>query len=211
MTFVEGLHLQPFLDRGASQEKRNHFGQLLFDFSHRQVASGHRTIHADFHPGNFLLQDSGRLGIIDFGCVKTMPEAFMRDFLRVFRAQFDGDHDLLRELYTRLDILNPDHDPDLQEKIFGFFLRMGEMIVLPYRSGSFDFADPVFAEQIRDVGREAMEFRERQVIGSPHFVFVNRVVFGLLSMLSRLGAVVETGEALATVNEAIDRIEARAA
>ncbi|MBO6575198.1 MAG: AarF/ABC1/UbiB kinase family protein [Rhodothermales bacterium] len=211
MTFVEGRHIKPFLEANPSRERRNHFGQLLFDFSHRQVASGLNTIHADFHPGNFLFQDDGRLGVIDFGCVKTLPDAFMHDFLRVFRAQLEGDEDLLRTLYFRLDILNPNHDQELQDKIFAFFLKMGELIVAPYREGSFDFGRTEFAEQVKAIGTEAMQFREREVIGSPHFVFVNRVVFGLLSMLSKLGAVVETQRGYGLVNQAIDRLEAEAA
>lgn len=211
MTFVEGQHLQQFLETDPDQDARNHFGQLLFDFSHRQVASGSRTIHADFHPGNFLFQDSGRLGVIDFGCVKTMPEAFMQDFLRVFRGAFNEDEALLRDLYQRLEILDPDGDPVVQEQIFSFFKRMGELILKPYRTGTFDFGDPAFAEQVKAIGLEVMEFREREVIGSPHFVFVNRVVFGLMNMLTRLGAKVSTPEALVSINAAIDRIEAKAA
>ena len=30
-------------------------------------------MHADPHPGNFLFTADGRLGIIDFGCVKVIP------------------------------------------------------------------------------------------------------------------------------------------
>ena len=211
MTFVEGRHLPDFLKDAPDQKARDHFGQLLFDFSHRQIASGSRTIHADFHPGNFLFQETGALGVIDFGCVKTMPAEFMADFLQVFRATLEDDRPRLRSLYERLDILNPEGDPELQESIFSFFLRMGEMIVRPYRSGTFDFGDPAFLEEIKSIGLEAMEFRQREVIGSPHFVFVNRVVFGLLSMLSGLKARVSTDAALANINRAIDQLESKAA
>lgn len=211
MTFLEGRHIQAFLDTHPSQERCNHFGQLLFDFSHRQVASGTRTIHADFHPGNFLFRADGRLGIVDFGCVKTLPQDFMDDFLLVFRAHLHRDKERLHTLYTRLRILSPDLSPDLHERLSAFFLKMGEMIVLPYRKVTFDFGDPSFGEDIRAIGREAMRFRERQVIGSPHFIFVNRVMFGLLSMLTQLKTVVRTDFALSTINHAIDRIGERAA
>jgi predicted unusual protein kinase regulating ubiquinone biosynthesis (AarF/ABC1/UbiB family) len=211
MTFLEGVHIQEFMDRDPAETERNHFGQLLFDFAHSQIASGHRTIHADFHPGNFLFQSSGKLGLIDFGCVKTLPEDFLNDFLRVFRAHLNQDQQQLEELYTRLKILSPSHDAELRSKVFAFFLQMGELIVLPYRSTHFDFGDPAFGQKVRSIGMEAMAFREREVIGSPHFVFVNRVIFGLLSMLTRLKANVSTVRALATVNNAIDEIETRAA
>jgi predicted unusual protein kinase regulating ubiquinone biosynthesis (AarF/ABC1/UbiB family) len=211
MTFVEGQHLHALMKGHPSQDERNRFGQLLFDFSATQIASGNRTIHADFHPGNFLFQDSGRLGVLDFGAVKTFPEPFIRDFLLVFRAHLDRDEARLRELYTRLDILSPTQKPKLRKRLFEFFLEMGELIVSPYRSERFNFGDPAFLGSIRRVGMEAMEFRERQVIGSPHFVFVNRVIFGLLSILSRMQAEVETASSLSTIQATIDLFEARAA
>ncbi|PSQ94321.1 MAG: ABC transporter, partial [Bacteroidetes bacterium QH_2_63_10] len=79
MTYVEGQHLDTFLDDHPDQATRDHFGQLLWDFLHEQVASNHRTLHADAHPGNFLFRDDGRLGVIDFGCVKTFPQDFRDD------------------------------------------------------------------------------------------------------------------------------------
>src|SRR5699024_5761473 len=74
MSFLEGVHLKEFLAEDPPQERRNHFGQLLWDFFHLQVEQ-RSFIHADAHPGNFLFRNDGRLGVIDFGCVKKFPES----------------------------------------------------------------------------------------------------------------------------------------
>lgn len=39
-------------------------------------------VHADPHPGNFMLLPDGRFGIIDFGAVSSTPAAFRRSSVR---------------------------------------------------------------------------------------------------------------------------------
>jgi len=36
------------------------------------------VVHADPHPGNFLLMPDGRLGVVDYGPVKRLPDRFVR-------------------------------------------------------------------------------------------------------------------------------------
>ncbi|WNG45943.1 AarF/ABC1/UbiB kinase family protein [Archangium minus] len=50
----------------------------------------HRTIHADTHPGNYLALPDGRLGVLDFGSVKTGSEPFWRCTLVCARALMEG-------------------------------------------------------------------------------------------------------------------------
>ncbi len=50
----------------------------------------HRAIHADTHPGNFILREDGRLGVLDFGCVKNGSEAFHAASLEVLDASLGG-------------------------------------------------------------------------------------------------------------------------
>lgn len=50
----------------------------------------HRAIHADTHPGNFILLEDGRLGVLDFGCVKLGSEGFHAASLEVLRYTLGG-------------------------------------------------------------------------------------------------------------------------
>lgn len=65
----EGLHLDDFLKTNPTQEARNAIGQAMWDFYDMQVHEL-KSVHADPHPGNFLMKENGVLGVIDFGCVK---------------------------------------------------------------------------------------------------------------------------------------------
>jgi predicted unusual protein kinase regulating ubiquinone biosynthesis (AarF/ABC1/UbiB family) len=75
MDWLEGLHLREFLATNPSQELRNQIGQALWDFYNFQQHEL-RAVHADPHPGNFMITPDGKLGVIDFGCIKEMPDDF---------------------------------------------------------------------------------------------------------------------------------------
>lgn len=65
--------------RRGDQLVRAGFGPLLFD----------RAVHADSHPGNYLLLTDGRLGILDFGSVKFLSEPFWRTNVEALAAMLD--------------------------------------------------------------------------------------------------------------------------
>ena len=76
-TRIGGLHLSSWLETRPSKAERDHFGQRLVDFFNFGVFTL-STIHADPNPGNFLFREDGRLGIIDFGCVKNLSPTFVK-------------------------------------------------------------------------------------------------------------------------------------
>ncbi len=194
MTFVRGLHLDAFLATRPSQERRDHFGQRLFDFVHEQVAADNLTVHADAHPGNFLFRPDGKIGVLDFGCVKRFPRTFRDDLLRLFRARLADDEETLVTQYRALDILRDDHDEEQRAYLIDLLTDFGHIIVKPYRQDTYDFGGSHILDGFKELlpkvtGRDA--FKNREPVGSPHFVFVNRLVAGLLSLLTRLEARVD--------------------
>jgi predicted unusual protein kinase regulating ubiquinone biosynthesis (AarF/ABC1/UbiB family) len=206
MTYVEGQHLDAFLDRDPDQATRDHYGQVLWDFLHEQVASNKRTLHADTHPGNFLFRDDGTLGVIDFGCVKTLPQAFRDDMLRLYRARMAHDDAEITRLLHALDILHDGLSPDKTTEIRRFFDRYGSLIVEPYRTPEFDFADPDFRERLHNCFRQASELRE--VAGSPHFIFLNKALVGLLNLLTKLKPTIDTTHSLSLLNDELEALGA---
>jgi predicted unusual protein kinase regulating ubiquinone biosynthesis (AarF/ABC1/UbiB family) len=204
MTYVEGRHLDAFLDEDPDQATRNHFGQLLWDFLHEQVASNHRTLHADAHPGNFLFRDDGQLGVIDFGCVKTFPQAFRDNMLRLYRAQMVDDESRIDRLLHQLDILHDDLSASVRTEIRQFFDRYGSLLVEPYRQSQFDFGDPDFRDRLHACFEQASALRE--VVGSPHFIFLNKALVGLLNLLTQLKPRVDTTNSLALLNDELEEL-----
>lgn len=202
MSFVEGRHMNEFLQTNPSQELRDHFGQLLWDFFHRQIEQ-QGPIHADTHPGNFLFRDDRRLGVIDFGCVKSFPHEFYYNYLKLLPTHAEGDDEKIRALYKKLEILvdNPSN-PEKEEQFYRFCKNYGDAYSLPYQDDHFDFGDPTFKKLINKYAREFPIMNEPR--GSRHFLYGTRTHLGLYSLLIKLGARVDTSESQRVVYELLD-------
>lgn len=48
----------------------------------------HRVIHADPHPGNYVVLPDGRLGVLDFGATKSLSLPFVHAYWRLLDASF---------------------------------------------------------------------------------------------------------------------------
>ena len=202
MSYVEGRHLGDFLKEQPSQEERNHFGQLIWEFFHEELRIG-GYVHADTHPGNFLFTHDGKLGIIDFGCVKLFPEEFFTNYLKLLPCHLANDQQAIRELYTKLEVINPTAKIQSKEdEYYNFARNYGIMFSKPYRYDYFDFSNPDFDNEIRHFTKEAPLSNE--VRGSKHFLYTSRVHTGLYSILIKLGAIISTENAKSILSELLD-------
>lgn len=190
MTFIEGVHLDEFLNSSPDRESKNHYGQILWNFFHKQIYD-HEEIHADTHPGNFLFTPDGKLGVIDFGCVKSFPEEFFMDYLRLLPTHLHRDEPAIKELYYRLGVLKADPDTDEKEnQYYQFCMNFGYTFAMPYLEKSFDFGDPEYKKLIRGYTKNAPITNEPR--GNKHFIYSTRVHLGLYHFLMKLGAKVDT-------------------
>lgn len=196
MDWLEGFHLKEFLERNPSQEARNSIGQALWDFYQFQVHQL-KKVHADPHPGNFLMRDDGTVGIFDFGCIKEIPEDFYINYFLLVDKEVLKDEKRRREIYTNLEMIHPN---DTEKEILFFselFQKMIDMLTLPFTVDHFDFGDETYFREIyayMEYVSNLKEVRDSKVArGSRHSLYVNRTYFGLYSILSDLKAQVKTG------------------
>jgi predicted unusual protein kinase regulating ubiquinone biosynthesis (AarF/ABC1/UbiB family) len=205
MTFVNGRHLDSFLQESPSQEERNHFGQLMWDFFHEQIDNNY-TVYADAHPGNFLFTYDGKLGILDFGCIKQSPPEFFNNYIRLFDVHMRDDEPGMREVYQNLEMIdkNP-KDKEFEERFYAFCRGFGNHFLSPYTKTEFDFGDPSYERIIGEFAREATKFTEPR--GSRHFIFVSRLHVGLYRMLMKMGTIVQTPEARQLLERYLEKVQ----
>lgn len=197
MDWLDGFHLKEFLQRNPSQEVRDRIGQALWDFYAFQVHAL-RRVHADPHPGNFLMRDDGTVGVFDFGCIKEIPHDFYVNYFALVDKEILKDETRRREIYTNLEMIHPSDTEKEIEFFSGLFQKMIDMLTLPFTRAEFDFGDESYFSAIyeyMDYISNLKEVRESKVArGSRHSLYINRTYFGLYSILSGLGARVVTGE-----------------
>jgi predicted unusual protein kinase regulating ubiquinone biosynthesis (AarF/ABC1/UbiB family) len=69
-------------------------------------------MHADLHPGNFLLLPGGRLGMLDFGAAAATPGGIPAPFGQLAAAVLAGDGPAAIRLARQAGALAPDADVD---------------------------------------------------------------------------------------------------
>lgn len=195
MDWLEGMHLKEFLDTNPSQEMRNLIGQRLWDFYDYQVVNLH-AIHADPHPGNFLFRENGSIGILDFGCVKRIPDDFYNLYFQLINPKFHNDDDALRKLFYDLDFLLETDSPDVADLFFEVFSTSMNLLIRPFRDESFDFSNKDYFDEIYKKGEELSKRKDIRkngaARGSRHILYINRSYFGLFAILHELKANIDT-------------------
>ena len=192
MDWLEGKHLREFLQTDPSQELRNQIGQALWDFYNFQQHEL-RAVHADPHPGNFLITAEGKLGVIDFGCVKEMPEDFYYPFFSLISADLLENKEETIKAFRKLDMIHPNDTPEQIAFYYGMYRQMIELFAKPYITDHFDFSETAFFDDLYGFGEKIAKMPEfKQPRGVKHFIYINRTNFGLYSILHELKATVKT-------------------
>jgi predicted unusual protein kinase regulating ubiquinone biosynthesis (AarF/ABC1/UbiB family) len=192
MDWLEGQHMKEFMKTNPSQELRDQIGQAMWDFYNFQQHEL-RAVHADPHPGNFLITPEGKLGIIDFGCIKEMPDDFYYPFFSLTSTDMLKDKTRTIKAFRQLEMIRENDDAAQIEFYYRIYKEMIELFAQPYMSNTFDFSKSDFFDKLYSYGEKISRMPEfKQARGVKHFIYVNRTNFGLYNMLHDLGATVRT-------------------
>jgi predicted unusual protein kinase regulating ubiquinone biosynthesis (AarF/ABC1/UbiB family) len=192
MGWLDGLHMKEFMKTNPSQDICNQVGQALWDFYNFQQHEL-RAVHADPHPGNFLITPDGKLGVIDFGCIKEMPADFYEPFFSMTSTNMLQDKAKTIKTFRELEMIRKDDTPAQIEFFYQVYKEMIELFALPYMSQTFDFSKKEYFDNLYNYGERIARMPEfKQARGVKHFIYVNRTNFGLYNMLHELGAMVRT-------------------
>ena len=195
MEWIDGEHLSEFAAHNKDAKIGDAIGQTLWDFYMFQIHHL-KQVHADPHPGNFLIDKDFNLVAIDFGCIKQIPDEFYIPYFELADLKVIGNPKLFKEKLYELEILRMD---DSKEEIMYFTKLFHDLLSLftkPFHSDYFDFSDETFFAAIAAMGEDfAKDTQLRKMNGnrgSKHFLYINRTFFGLYNLLHDLKARVTT-------------------
>ena len=197
MDWMHGQHLSEFAKTDFSQELGNKLGQTLWDFYMFQI-HGLRKVHADPHPGNFLVSADDSLIAIDFGCIKAVPDEFYIPYFELAKTESIENDAIFTEKMYELEILTDTDSPEELTFFKSLFKEMLTLFTLPFNEEHFDFGADDFWTQIADLSeRYANDNQIRKMNGnrgSKHFLYMNRTFFGLYNLLHDLKAEVTVND-----------------
>ena len=191
MDWMTGIHLSEFTNKNANQEISNSVGQALWNFYMYQIHVL-KKVHADPHPGNFLVNEKNQLVALDFGCMKEIPIDFYVPYFELIDKKVIDNKQLFNNKLFELEILRID---DSAEEIIYFtqmFYDLLSLFTKPFQEKYFDFSDAEFFKSIAQLGeRFSKDTNLRKMNGnrgSKHFIYMNRTFFGLYNLMFDLKA-----------------------
>ena len=195
MDWMEGEHLSEFTAHNTDRVKGDQLGQALWDFYMFQMHEL-RQVHADPHPGNFLIAADANLMPIDFGCIKKVPESFYIPYFELADPKYLNDPELFKGKLFELEILRQDDSKAEMEYFTALFHRLLSLFTKPFHADYFDFSDEAFFGAIASMGEDFTKDTQLRKMngnrGSKHFLYINRTFFGLYNLMHDLKARVHT-------------------
>lgn len=179
--WVTGKPFAQIIADGTRQE-RDEAGRLLAEF-HFSSPSRAGLLHADPHPGNFMLGADGRLVVIDFGAVARLPEGLPVTLGRMLRLALEDRAEDLLELLRADRFVHTDSE-----------LRAADVIaylgpfVDPVRAERFHFTRDWMQRQAERVGDlRSPDFRTGRSLNlPPDYLLIHRVTLGATGILCQL-------------------------
>ncbi|SDS15497.1 ABC1 family protein [Formosa sp. Hel1_31_208] len=191
MDYMEGEHLSEFATHNTNQESANKLGQALWDFYMFQIHKV-KKVHADPHPGNFLISEEAKLIALDFGCMKTIPDEFYIPYFELAKKESIADRAYFVNKLYQLEILREDDSEKELEFFTELFHEMLSLFTQPFHEDTFDFSDASFFGKIAELGEKYSKNAELRKMngnrGSKHFIYMNRTFFGLYNLMFDLKA-----------------------
>lgn len=195
MDWLEGKPLGEVLNAPLPQEASNKLGQAMWDFYHFQMHTL-KAVHADPHPGNFIITNDYKLGIIDFGCVKEIPADFYTLYFQLMDRDILTDVKKQQRVFSELRFIYPEDSAKEKEFFTSVFVKLVELLSRPFHSREFDFADNAYFDELYSFGEKLSTMKElrdsKKARGVRDAVYINRTYFGLYTILHDLKANIKT-------------------
>ncbi|MEX2248348.1 MAG: AarF/UbiB family protein [Parvibaculum sp.] len=183
MSWLEGKPLLSFRDHPL--EERNRIAETMFA-AWWVPFSRYGVIHGDPHLGNYTVRTDFGINLLDYGCIRIFPPAFVAGVVELYRGLETNDRDRAATAYEN----------------WGFRNLSGELIDTLNVWARFIYA-PMLDDRVRSVAdgvkpgeygrKEAFAVHKRlrelgPVTPPREFVFMDRAAIGLGSVFLHLGA-----------------------
>ncbi len=188
---IHGQRFPAFL-ADADEAERQRVGEIIFRYAFGSIGR-FRLFNGDPHPGNYLIErdqaaDGGiRVAFLDYGSVKMFTRERYASMRSIEEAIATGDRDTAIMALRDAGFLPRNIEVD-EDRVFEWFQLYTRPVVAEQ---PFTFTSEFAAEVIRSTTDPRDPFSNvlRQLNLPPDYLLLNRIQWGLNSVLGQLAAV----------------------
>jgi predicted unusual protein kinase regulating ubiquinone biosynthesis (AarF/ABC1/UbiB family) len=144
-------------------------------------------MHADLHPGNFLLLPGGRLGMLDFGAVAATPGGIPVPFGQLAVAVLAGDGPAATQLARQVGALACDVEVDPR-----MIVELLHPVVATAAADCFTYSRPWLRSLMAHLTQPRFAPTVRKLTPPPEYALVWRATLAAAGLFAQLGATVPT-------------------
>jgi predicted unusual protein kinase regulating ubiquinone biosynthesis (AarF/ABC1/UbiB family) len=144
-------------------------------------------MHADLHPGNFLLLPGGRLGMLDFGAVAAVPGGIPAPFGQLAVAVLGGDGPMAARLARQIGALTEDIEPNPR-----LIVELLHPIVATAADETFTYSRPWLRGLMTHFSEPRFAPALRKLTPPREYALVWRATLSAAGLFAQLGATVPT-------------------
>lgn len=182
MTWLDGRRIIEFKE--APLEVRNRLAMNMFRAWYVPLYY-YGVIHGDPHLGNYTVREDHDINLLDFGCVRVFPPAFVAGVIDLYEALRSGDEERAVHAYEAWGFRNLDRR---MVDVLNIWARFVYAPILDDRTRSIDETNNGRYGQAT-AAKVHMALREVGGVEIPReFVFMDRAAIGLGSVFLHLKA-----------------------
>jgi predicted unusual protein kinase regulating ubiquinone biosynthesis (AarF/ABC1/UbiB family) len=181
--WVDGMRFDEFRAT-ADEATKQKAAEVLMRFAQGSIHHFH-VFNGDPHPGNYVFHPDGTVTFLDFGLVKRWAPGELESLDGILDRILDGDGEGTVAEAVAAGFLAPDHRLDPMH-IYDYVSTPYE----PFMSDHFTYTQDWTANALGKVVDIKGEFGSvlKVLNMPPHYVILDRVVWGMSALLGRLGA-----------------------
>lgn len=180
-----GLPIEDLKGHEHPQERRDRAGADLFRLVLRELF-GFRFVQTDPNLANYLwLPAEERIGLVDLGAAREIPELLATRYADLCRATMHGDREELARVAIAIGFLPEDAVGVQREAVLDFVALASEPFAEP---GVYDFAASNLPARARDDATKLAFGHGFRKPPPPATLFVQRKLGGTFLLCARLGA-----------------------
>lgn len=179
-SLLEGAGFYDFVAQADPATKRRAV-ETIYTFVFHSIYT-HYVFNGDPHPGNYVFLPDGRVGFLDFGCVKRFPAEFVEEFRKLNRLYLLQERDAYYDQAVKMRFILPGQTGKVDRDWVFDYLRYYYLPILHDRE--FTFTKEYCRRAVGTMFGENM----RRLNMPGDFVMLNRITFGLNSIFAQLSA-----------------------
>ena len=199
MDRLEGLPLEDLCGADHPQERRDRVGGALLGLLLRELFE-FRFSQTDPNIANYLWLEDERVGLLDLGAAREVPEPVSLSYARLCRAGMDRDRGALEEAAIGLGVLPPDETAERRKAVLDFV----ELAAEPFHhAGIYDFGSSDLPLRAREAATRLAFRHGFRNPPPPEILFLQRKLGGTFLQCARLRARIDVRSLL---EETFDRL-----